>query len=269
MSTATTDFTTPPALPPPDPDPFRYGWRFVANTSGQTLQVPLTLEDVLHPQEGDFIVNTPIHDRLRGYLRDASMSRFVKRQDVVVISDCRVDWQSEYGWIHGPDYGFFSGVKKAWRETVGTFKVREFGAKCECVIELTSPTTRGNDYGAKKREYFLVGVPRYIIVDIPDETEPGEVELIAYKAGKKSFEPWLPDSKGRLHLDFADLWLGADGVDLILEDAAGKRVLDYAGLSQKNVEAESELTRALHARQAAEQRARELEAQLAKLKNQP
>src|SRR5262245_32431575 len=42
------------------PDPFYYGWRMrrhVAADGTETLeQIPLTLEDVLHPQEGDFIV---------------------------------------------------------------------------------------------------------------------------------------------------------------------------------------------------------------------
>ena len=43
----------------PPPDPFRFGWRYVqqirANGSKVSVQVPLTLDDVLHPQEGDHI----------------------------------------------------------------------------------------------------------------------------------------------------------------------------------------------------------------------
>jgi len=44
----------PPPTPPRDNDPFRYGWRFmhrVGPDGREDLeQVPLTLEDVLHPQ---------------------------------------------------------------------------------------------------------------------------------------------------------------------------------------------------------------------------
>ncbi len=55
----------PPALPPRN-DPFRYGWRYVLRgtaPNGQELwdQVPLTLDDVLHPEVGDFIVNSTAH----------------------------------------------------------------------------------------------------------------------------------------------------------------------------------------------------------------
>ena len=46
----------------PGPDPYRYGWRYVrvvAPDGSETFdQVPLTLEDVLFPQVGDFIVQT-------------------------------------------------------------------------------------------------------------------------------------------------------------------------------------------------------------------
>ena len=51
---------------PPEPDPYRYGWRYVRVTrpdgTEEFDQVPLTLEDVLHPEVGDFIVQTDGHD---------------------------------------------------------------------------------------------------------------------------------------------------------------------------------------------------------------
>ncbi len=58
MSTVST--SRPPTRPPDDADPFRYGWRYVSvrgPDGTETLdQVPLTLEDVLFPETGDFIV---------------------------------------------------------------------------------------------------------------------------------------------------------------------------------------------------------------------
>lgn len=44
-------------------DPFRYGWRYVQREENGTLlieQVPLTLEDVLHPREGDQVTHSAI-----------------------------------------------------------------------------------------------------------------------------------------------------------------------------------------------------------------
>jgi colicin import membrane protein len=51
--------------PPPGPDPFRYGWRYVRVTrpDGTVVldRVPLTLEDVLHPEVGDIILQSDPH----------------------------------------------------------------------------------------------------------------------------------------------------------------------------------------------------------------
>ena len=49
-------------------DPFFYGWRFVwqkdeAGTMHQ-VQQPLTAEDVLHPEEDDFIMPDMVHDEI-------------------------------------------------------------------------------------------------------------------------------------------------------------------------------------------------------------
>src|SRR5262249_35101461 len=51
--------------PPVPSDPYRYGWRYVRvkHPDGTETfdQVPLTLEDVLFPEEGDFTVQTDWH----------------------------------------------------------------------------------------------------------------------------------------------------------------------------------------------------------------
>ena len=67
--------TYPIPVPPPAPpepqgeDPFRYGWRTVRRPgpNGQEVweDVPLTLEDVLHPQEGDTISERRRHGQQR------------------------------------------------------------------------------------------------------------------------------------------------------------------------------------------------------------
>ena len=42
-------------------DPYRYGWRYVRQDRDDgtyvTEQIPLTLEDVLHPEEGDQVTH--------------------------------------------------------------------------------------------------------------------------------------------------------------------------------------------------------------------
>src|SRR5918996_4357028 len=97
-----TILTKPKKPSPPTEDPFRYGWRFVKETTpeGDVIerQVPLTEEDVLHPQEEDFIVNTARHDQIAGYLKFAMQSPYIERQGILVLGNQRVDWGSKYGW---------------------------------------------------------------------------------------------------------------------------------------------------------------------------
>jgi colicin import membrane protein len=59
---------------PSPPSKIEYGFRDVItkNPDGTTdlVRIPLTLEDVLHPQFGDFILESTLHDLLRDYLAD-------------------------------------------------------------------------------------------------------------------------------------------------------------------------------------------------------
>src|SRR4051812_47253843 len=81
----------PPTEPPSD-DPFRYGWRYVRREGSEELeQVPLTLEDVLHPQEGDVIPERPIHELERGFFADIARSRPLQPPHYHVTSDCLID----------------------------------------------------------------------------------------------------------------------------------------------------------------------------------
>lgn len=228
MSTATTGHS--PAVVPP-PDPFRYGWRYVKvrdkDGNEDYEQVPLTEEDLLNPEEGDFVVNTPLHDLIRAYLWEAARTYFADRPDVVVTSDCRVDWGSKYGWIHGPDWALFSGNKKPWGLHRATIKLKDHKAKVECVVEITSATTRHLDFGAKIERYFLVGVPYYVIVDTPETEKQGPIRLVGFKAGKDGYEEMAPDAGGRLPLGQMGLWLGTEGQSVFLEDAQGQRLPDF------------------------------------------
>src|SRR4051812_11009031 len=69
----------PPARTDAEDDPFRYGWRFVKRQRPDGTvdleQVPLTLEDLLFPEEGDFAVQTDMHAEDWTYLRIVFKSR--------------------------------------------------------------------------------------------------------------------------------------------------------------------------------------------------
>ena len=74
-------YTDPPVPSGSDKDdPFRYGWRYVRRVQpdGTTVidQIPLTFEDLLYPEEDDFVVQDAVckdaHDTTRLVEQDVS-----------------------------------------------------------------------------------------------------------------------------------------------------------------------------------------------------
>jgi hypothetical protein len=247
-----TQIVSPAPPPPPDADPYRYGWRYVRRTAADGTQtweqVPLTLEDVLHPQEEDFIVNTSAHNRDRAYVRNVFSARRSRWPGAVVLCDVRVDLNIPGVRPLGPDIAVFFGVRDSER-VWSTFGVAAEGARPVLLVEITSPETRENDVGIKVEYYHRAGVPLYVIVDRP--RPEGPVQLIGYRHTPQRYEPLAPDAEGRLPLAPLGLLLGARGNRVVLYDAAtGEELGDYAAITAQR-------DRAQEARQAAEARAQE------------
>jgi colicin import membrane protein len=148
---------------PPEPDPYRYGWRYVETTrpDGTEIidQVPLTAEDVLHPEVDDFIVQNTPHSVDRDYLYDVYTARLSEIPTAVVLGDCRVDWNIPGVRPLGPDIAVFLGVKRSRSEQWDTFDVAAEGAKPALVVEITSRSTRENDLGIKVDYHHRAKVP--------------------------------------------------------------------------------------------------------------
>ena len=86
-------------------------------------QVPLTPEDVLFPQEDDFIVQNTAHNADRGYLDYVFSDRLSETPTTVVLADCRIDWNIPGVRPLGPDIAVFSGVKRRPPKGWDTFYV--------------------------------------------------------------------------------------------------------------------------------------------------
>jgi colicin import membrane protein len=283
MSTA----LKPAAEGRPESDPFRYGWRYMwkegPNGQPKRVQVPLTPEDVLHPQEDDFIVQNPAHEEDCHYLKAVLESHLVGRPGVVIYRDMRIDWGVAGIEPHGPDLAVLENVPENLPRQLGTLRVRECGARPLLVIEVTSPTTREGDLDEKIVEYDLAGVPFYAIVDRRFRTQREELRLLAYRATEQGYVRVKLDPRGRLFLEPISLWLEIEDHNLVCRDAQGQRLLEYqeavqvyraevqarkeaeARAEQERVRAEQERARAeqeraraeaeTQARQQAEQRA--------------
>src|SRR5439155_18105910 len=87
-------------------DPYRYGWCYVrrdqADGTYVMAQVPLTLEDVLHPQEGDQVTHSDAHQRRRRYLVNMLEAQLAHDSTVVVLDDVRIAWDHPDLKPHGP-----------------------------------------------------------------------------------------------------------------------------------------------------------------------
>lgn len=280
MSTVSGHPGSRPQPPPPEPDPFRLGWRYVrlARPDGTEFvdQVPLTPEDVLHPEEGDFLVQNDPHDIDRVYLKEVFKAKLAADLTTHVLADCRVDFGIPGVRPLGPDIAVFADLRPfiLW----STFVVREERARPLLVGEITSPVTRDNDLGIKLDYYHRARVPWYLIADatIEGETER-RIELLLFRRGRTGYKKVEPDEKGRVWLEPIGLWLGQtrDRVGGFMRLACydpetGQEVGDYTAVSQALAEAERQREAAerradeqSHAIALAEARIRELEALLA------
>jgi Uma2 family endonuclease len=228
----------PPALPPRS-DPFRYGWRYVlrgTDRDGNEVwdQVPLTLDDVLHPEVGDFIVNSSAHARDCIYLAYVLRARRKRwRRRTVVLMDTRVAWDVIALRAHGPDIAVIHGVRRPDRN-FRTFDVAAEKVRPNLIIEVTSKDTRFNDLVTKVTQYHQAGVRQYVIVDAnePDDG-PRTLRLVAYRHGSQRYEPMPLDDQGRVELLGLGLLLGTCGERIALYDAeTGEEVGEYDAVTE-------------------------------------
>jgi hypothetical protein len=268
---------------PAEPDPFRFGWRYVRTTLADGTealdQVPLTLEDVLHPEPGDVIVQTDPHDSERAYLKSVSKSRLSDDRTAVVLSDCGVDFNIPGVKHLVPDLALFFGARRQREWSI--FDVAAEGARPAMVVEVTSPDTRSNDLVIKVDYYHRAGVPLYVIADVSKGKDGDRrIELIGYERTPRKYKRIKPDQRGWIWLAPVRLWLGLtrDQVGGFVRLACfdpdtGAEVGDYTAITRelaaeksRRVAAEARADTEAQARAQAEERVRLLEAEVKRLR---
>ncbi|HEY7158399.1 MAG TPA: Uma2 family endonuclease [Gemmataceae bacterium] len=242
------------------PDPFRFGWRYVQHISPDgpkvSVRTPLTLDDVLHPREGDRIPENSQQENDRIYLATVLRYRLAGNPHALVLSDCLIDWGVRGLRNHSPDISVFDGVQGTSRHW-GTFVVAAEGARPLLAIEVVSPDAhdrqaRDNDVVTKVREYYRARVPLYGIVD--QERVDGPRRIIGYRRGARKYVPVPLDDRGRLLMEPPRLLLGLRDERAVCWDAdTGEEIPDLTGMAQARQAAETALA-------AAQARIRELEA---------
>jgi len=209
----------------PKDDPFKCGWRFVKRTQGdgtvELEQVPLTLADVLHPEEEDFHIHSLQHEQDCSYLAAILRARSLQPPITLVSSDLRIDWGIEGLGVHGPDIAVFVGLRSRPRQTDGTLYLATTGGRCILAIEIVSPTTRSNDVVVKLDHYHRAKVGFYALVD--QEEEDGPRALLGYSRTKSGFKALDLHSDGSLFLSPVGLRLELRRNQLVCLDAATGR----------------------------------------------
>ncbi|MGP0062701.1 MAG: Uma2 family endonuclease [Isosphaeraceae bacterium] len=266
---STVSRSRPPESPRRGPDPYRYGWRYVAVTAPDGTetfdQVPLTLEDLLFPQEGDFIVQTRAHNSDVKYLADVFEAQLIGDPEAWVIPDGRVDWNLPGVRPLGPDIAVFLGVRRydEWE----TFSVAAVGARPALVVEITSRSTRKNDLGVKVKFYHQAKVPVYLIADVTGRGAKRRVNLIGYRYTRRGYRRIEPDAQGRIHLEALRLTVGVThdrrvGFERVacFDAENGEELGDYTAMKEDRQQAKALAEAEAQARDKAEKRA-EVEAQ--------
>ncbi|MGB9751406.1 Uma2 family endonuclease [Roseiflexus castenholzii] len=234
-----------------------YGWRFIRRELPDGMiewaQVPLTYEDVLHPEEGDQVTHSSLHQRRWHYLREVFERQVANDPTAVVLDDVRIEWDVPDLKPHSPDLMVIFGVKE--RKNWSTFRVAEEGVRPALIVEITSPETRGHDVMTKVDHYEMAGVPLYVIVDGIERRGQLGVRLIGYTLTPEGYRMLAPDDQGRLWLAPVRVWLGVRDGDIICYDEAGNPLGDHLALAQA-LQEEERARRAAEAHAAEEERAR-------------
>jgi Uma2 family endonuclease len=202
---------------PPDEseDPFRYGWRlkyrWLPDGRYQYWYVALTPEDVLFPEEEDFIVHNDLHQILVDYLYDVLRSLYVNIESTVVLNDVRMAWDVPGLKPLGPDVMVIFDVKE--RKNWGTFYQAQEGTAPTVVFEVTSPETRYQDVGPKILMYEQARVPYYIIVDTGTRLTNFALRVTGYQLIGDSYREIEPETDGRLMIEPLNVLIGVEGRD--------------------------------------------------------
>jgi Uma2 family endonuclease len=235
------------------------GWReeTIVQPDGTTLtlQVPLTEEEYLHPQEDYHLPNSTFHDQTVSDAREMLTLRYENRSDVAVFHDLLIKWDIDLK-DHSPDICVVFGIQDK-QQNRETFVVVNEGVRPAFILEVVSPRYRRADRERKVVHYAVAGVEEYVIVD--RRRYRGQIldEVLGYHLVSGHYQPITPDEEGRICCETVGLWVSLQQGRLVLEDTqTGERLLTPAELRQR---AQQESQRAEQERLRAEQESQRAE----------
>ena len=226
--------------------------------SFELLERPPTLEDYLDPQLEDKLTQGQPHSHLCHVLYELLHRYFRTDEDVVVLQDVKILLGPGLPGP-SPDVAVIRGArnKKFW-----TFRVKEQGVLPCFVIEVVSPSDvriRRMDEVKKLELYQRVGIPEYLLVDMPRRATGHRFRLRGYRLGPgRRYQEIEPDEQGSILSETMSLRFAAssDGQRLdVFVARTGERLLSSDEVTAASQRVEEKATREAEGRKAAEERA--------------
>ena len=279
-----TKFRTPPRplSPPPEPE-FFYGWRieWVNTPEGARdyVQIPLTAEEALHPEEGYIMPENTEHAQIIKRLTDMLEERYANDPNTAVYADLIIQWDVPGLKGHCPDVMVIPNVQDRDKKR-GKFRVSKEGTRPILAIEVVSQSSKDFDRVKKVDHYARAGVQEYVYIDSWKRDGRAVWEIAGFRLAGDHYLPMLPDEEGSLYCETVGLRIGIKKGEVWMQDyktgeylmtnleaQAARRLAETraAEAEYRNAEAESRAAEA-ETRAAEEKTTREaLEARLAEL----
>ncbi len=242
-------------------DDLGYGSRWIeVEIAGRRTfkEVPLTEDDLLDPQEGDQVPQTPDHGNALFEAKESLGCFFANQgQDIVVWTDVKMLWKDPTIPQVAPDIAVIPGIKDE-KNRRKNFDEKKEGTRPVFVLEILSEATAETDRRKKPSIYHSAKVKEYFLLDPLKE----QWKLKGYRLvpGWKKYREIQPDGRGRLLAETLGVRfsIAPPGNDMIAEDAATgeplrKPIEEWAA---RKAEAEARKAEA-EARKAAERQASE------------
>lgn len=269
---APTHYPTPP-LVTADDEEFYYGWReeVVPQPDGDeiVLQIPLTAEEALHPEENFESPESRVQDLLSAAICEMLRPHCARKNGRwVVARNLLIKWDKPELREHAPDVCVIPNVKNPdahWK----TFFVQKEDTRPFLIIELVSEESKKHDRVTKVDQYARAEVQEYVYIDYWNRRGQTQWEIAGFQLNGDRYLPMLPDEDGSVYLETVGVRMGVEDGRVWMEDyETGERLLTNEEAQQRRKTAESRADAA--EKQAAEERAARLslEAKLAELEAQ-
>lgn len=255
--------------------------RWVERPDGsfELLERPVTLEDYLDPQLEDKLIQGNPHALVRRTLADVLYRYFLPDEDVFVLEDVKVLFGPGFPGP-GPDVSVIRGARDRDPDFESFGTVKQEAIPC-LLIEVISPSdarVRRMDEVDKKDLYERVGIPEYLLVDLPRRATGHRFRIRGYRLGLgRRYQAIELDGEGCLLSETTGLRFGIsqDGQWIeIFVAATGERLLTSWEAEEKAAREEEarkvweqRTAQAEEARKVAEEELARLRAEIARLKN--